>query len=239
MTCVEMNLLTKQKATDSNVLLSNVRNLCVFALQKQPPLRHDHRKFSTLMCSTNKRRRAWDGSCRTHLCASAFLQKRSRGSRCSDSCCLKPSRRRDCGSKRKTKREKPNAALLQDVTPSCVALSKLHLPAPLPPLCFCPLLQQYPPTDITGQLNLSDPSVSTVVWGGEGDAWRQLPMQRGGRGEDGEGNEGGGESDAWISATAEAGAFAPAKQLGERNNKITLNFAPLIFLFLQVGMSRR
>lgn len=24
--------------------------------------------------------------------------------------------------------------------------------------------QQYPPTDITGQLNLSDPSVSTVVW---------------------------------------------------------------------------
>lgn len=33
------------------------------------------------------------------------------------------------------------------------------------PLCLsvC-LLQQYHPTDITGQLNLSDPSVSTVVW---------------------------------------------------------------------------
>lgn len=45
MTCVEMNLLKKQKPTDSNVLLSNVRNLCVcvYALQtkktKQPPPR--------------------------------------------------------------------------------------------------------------------------------------------------------------------------------------------------------
>lgn len=46
------------------------------------------------------------------------------------------------------------------------------------PLHVCPPLQQYPPTDITGQLNLSDPSVSTVVWGGGAAAAAARPQRR-------------------------------------------------------------
>ena len=131
----------------SNLLLSKVVTLRL--LPTNPPQARPQNPKIQPKDIQQKLRCAWAGL--ENPPASKFLQKWSTG-------VLKIEITNECldnYTKVNSKKNPPNASLVKNDTLFCVSL-------PPSPRVSSPL-QQYPPTDITGQLNLSDPSVSTVV----------------------------------------------------------------------------